>query len=77
MHLKSLDTVIPSSNILLLYDLEGFLFNQILIVRPNLDSLHRNILTLAGIPGVDIAYVDKGYVYHTEYDSMEQVMYKE
>ena len=23
---------------------------------------------------MDIAYVDKGFVYHTEFDSMEQVM---
>ena len=32
-----------------------------------------NIFPISGIPGVDIAYVDKGYVYHTEFDSMEQV----
>ena len=32
------------------------------------------MIIFTGIPGVDIAYVDKGFVYHTEFDSMEQVM---
>ena len=32
------------------------------------------MIIFKGIPGVDIAYVDKGFVYHTEFDSMEQVM---
>ena len=34
----------------------------------------KHLLHFTGIPGVDIAYVDKGYVYHTEFDSMEQVI---
>ena len=32
------------------------------------------MIIFKGIPGVDIAYVDKGFVYHTEFDTMEQVM---
>ena len=34
----------------------------------------KTFFSTTGIPGVDIAYVDKGFVYHTEFDSMEQVI---
>ena len=49
--------------------------NRITIFIWNMYNLKTFFMIIfTGIPGVDIAYVDKGFVYHTEFDSMEQVM---
>ena len=37
------------------------------------DTDFRIFQDLGNIPGIDMAYVAIGYVYHTEYDTIEQI----
>ena len=66
--------VIPSDTDFRVFrDFAGGAFSLSLFSISSFHLIISNIFPISGIPGVDIAYVDKGYVYHTEFDSMEQV----